>query len=146
MDQGASISLISDRLASVLQLKRHPHSLIIDGILGDGVSKKADLFSIYTEPREHITLQFYMVPKIPAVTRPKYAEAILSDPYICDKTPLADLAPGGSVDLLLGSLDFNQCLRGPTSFSHDRSISATPTIFGWTVIEAQVSFESASQS
>ena len=59
MDQGASISLISGQLTSALHFKSHAHCLIIDGIMGDGISRhyiQANLYSIFTEPRKHVTL------------------------------------------------------------------------------------------
>ena len=52
------------------------------------------------------------------------------------KTPLADPALGGSIDILLGIADVSRCTRGSTSLSEDRATVTTLTIFGWTLGEA----------
>ncbi len=51
-----------------------------------------------------------------------------------DKVPLADKALGGHLDVLIGALDVIQCIKGPTVYSKESAISATPTVYGWTIV------------
>ncbi len=135
LDPGASVSLMSESLASSLILKRHPHRFIIDGILGDGQSKyyvEAKLKSLFSD--ESVTFKFCVVPKIPTASPPKNPNAILKDPSVRDKVPIADSSLGGNLDALIGSLDVIRCQKGSPVNSQCMKISATPTIFGWTVI------------
>ncbi len=91
---------------------------------------RATLRSIHS--REEIEIRFYTVPKIPPVTVPKDPNAIFRNPFVQDKTPIADSQLGGRLDILLGSLDIIRCSKGDPKLSKESCIAACPTIFGWT--------------
>ena len=136
LDSGASISLMTEKLASELKLPRYAHRLKISGITGQAVSKyfvNANLYSIYSGQSEHITVKCHVIPKLQAIIPPKRPEDLFKLTCIKGKTPLADPALGGSIDILLSIADVSRCTRGSTSLSKDRATVATLTIFGWTL-------------
>ncbi len=134
-DGGSSVSLMTERLASALRLKRHSQEMELDGLTGGGRSRycvQATLRSLHAD--ERVTLWFGVVSRIPHATVPKSAEQILSAPILQDKKPLADPALGGSLDLLIGSCDIIKCVTGAAVYSKMAEISATPTLFGWSIV------------
>jgi len=133
---GSGVSLMVEALASNLRLKRHPHNLVIDRIIGDGQIKScvdATLQSIYN-PKEKITLSYSVVPKISATHPPRRPEIIFQDPVVHCLKQSADPELGGSLDALIGSLDIHKCNIGNPVKSTNSQIVATPTLFGWSLI------------
>ncbi len=80
-----------------------------------------------------MTIKFGVISRIPCATPPKRPDDILRDPCLEGKTPLADASLGGHPDALIGSLDVIQCIKGTPIYSRESAISATPTLFGWTI-------------
>ena len=135
LDNGASISLMSESLASSLRFKRHPQKMELDGLMGGGRSRayvQATLHSLYSN--DFVTIKFGVVSRIPCATPPKRPDDILRDPCLKGKTPLADASLGGHPDALIGSLDVIQCIKGTPIYSRESAISATPTLFDWTIV------------
>ncbi len=134
-DGGSSVSLMSERLAAALHLKHHSQEMELDGLTGGGRARhcvQATLRSLHAD--ERVTLWFGVVSRIPHATVPKSAEQILSAPILRDKKPLADPALGGSLDLHIGSCDIIKCVTGADVYSKMAEISATPTLFGWSIV------------
>ena len=78
-------------------------------------------------------MKCHVIPKLQAIIPPKRPEDLFKLTCIKGKTPLADPALGGSIDILLGIADASRCTRGSASLSEDRATVATLTIFGWTL-------------
>jgi len=74
-----------------------------------------------------------MVPKITTVTPPRDID-VINDPFLQNKTPIADPTLGWLVDILIGVSDTDDCITGRTLKSESTLVHATPTIFGWTIV------------
>ena len=135
-DSGASVSLMTESMASHLCLQRHSANLHVDGINGDSRIKHyvhATLSSLYY-PDRNINVKFYVIKKIPATISPKNPKAMLKDPPWCNLVEMADPALGGHVDILVSSVVSSDCFTGPSKTSRLDRIWATPTLFGWTIV------------
>ncbi len=137
LDSGASISLMSERLASSLKLKRYPQRLQIAGVTGGAVSKYhvfVDLASLHsTDADNKVRVKCHVVPLLQSIRPPRNPPELLNLPCINGKQPVADPALGGEIDLLLGIADCGRCARGHPSLSDDQATMANPTLFGWTL-------------
>ncbi len=137
LDSGASITLISERLASSLSAKRHHQRLQIAGVTGGAVSRsyvEVTLKSVYqTNHHDSVSIKCHVVPKLQSLQPPRNPQCLLKIPCIQNKSPIADPHLGGEIDLLLGIADCGRCSRGPPCHSTDGATIANNTLFGWTL-------------
>ncbi len=137
LDSGASISFMSERLASSLKLKRYPQRLQIAGVTGGAVSKYhvfVDLASLLsTDADNKVRVKCHVVPLLQSIRPPRNPPELLNLPCINGKQPIADPALGGEIELLLGIADCGRCARGHPLLSDDRATMANPTLFGRTL-------------
>lgn len=137
LDGGASLSLITERLASGLRLQRHSHLLHITGVNGTSVSRYfvcLKLLSVHpTEVPDSITVKCHVVSELTFLHPPENPAELLELPCIRDQKPIADPALGGAIDLLLGVADCVRCSRGHPIVYDGEATVAAPTIFGWTL-------------
>ncbi len=134
LGSGASITLVSEQLASLLKAKRHCHRLNIAGVTGESVSRAyIYIFLESLHPMEsacQIEVKAHIVPALQSIRPPKNPRKLLDLPCIRGKKPIAGPNLGGEIDLL-GIADVGRCTCGNPSLSYDRATIATHTIFGW---------------
>ncbi len=138
IDTGATSSLISEALASHLQVKRHPHRLAIEGACGNGVSKHyvQVTFQSNVDSKRSTTVRLSVIPKLPSAHPPLRKEDIAANPHVRD-LPLADPDFGGPLDALIGGMDSWKCFTGSFKYHPEPDIIISPTIFGWTIAGQQ---------
>ncbi len=96
LDTGASVSLITEALASHLQLKRYAQRIALEGTYGTEVSKhyiQATLKSLADDSKS-ITLELSVVSKLPRANPPLRKEEVMTYPRI-KGLALADPDLGG---------------------------------------------------
>ena len=106
LDSGSSISLITEELASSLKLKRTYYPITILGLTEKTTTSKNYVsvrLQSSSNPNSSIKITCSLVPKITTSTPPLSPIAILTDPLLQDKAPVADPSLGGKVDILLGA-------------------------------------------
>ena len=137
LDTGASISLITSRLANTLKVKRIPCHTEINGVGGQMTSThqvEVELSSAFCEEGDHIIVRAHVVNNFTDDYPLQELETIRSLPFLKGK-PLADpeFDRSGKVDLLLGIVPCNQCTYDEVVSSPNRKFKAHRTIFGWTI-------------
>ena len=103
IDMGATSFLISEKLASHLRLRHHPHRLQITGACGKGVSKhfvELTLQSLHDE-QQILTTKFSVVGHLPAAPSPTNNNQVKNEPHLRG-LQLADPHFGGSLKILIG--------------------------------------------
>ena len=136
LDTGASLSLITYRLANTLKAKPIPCHTEINGVGGQMTSThqvEIELSSAFCEEGDRITVRAHVVDNFADDYPLQELEAIRSLPFLKGKL-LADpeFDRSGKVDLLLGIVPCNQCTRDEVVSSPNRNFKAHRTIFGWT--------------
>ncbi len=134
LDTGASSSLITEKLASQLHLKRHARRLNITGACGGGVSRHFVELTLqsHLDSSKSLKTKFNVVKSLPDAPSPYNIEHIKAEAHI-QGFPLADPEFGGRLDVLIGGVDYNNCVVGSITKGANSDIAAQPTIFGWTV-------------
>lgn len=140
LDTGASISLITRRLATTLNAKKIPNSAIdLTGIGGHLTTMYQVELTLLGDPKlgyqnELVTLRAHVVKDIPSSSSHADVRKILQLPFL-NGLPLADpsYTSNSRIDLLVDVGTFNTCCRGKTQQSAIPSLKAELTIFGWTV-------------
>ncbi len=134
LDTGATISTITESLASHLKLKRFPQRTTISGTGGDEVSKsfvKVHLQSTH-DPDQIREFTLSVLSKLPPIQPPVGKQELAEDPNVKD-LQLADPDFGGSLDVLLSVLDTGKCLTREIKYHDIPNLLLFPTIFGWAV-------------
>ncbi len=134
LDTGASTSFISEKVASQLRLKRQHRRVTVSKSGTSEVSNhyvKVTMRSIL-QPATIMEVYPQVVKHLPHLSAPREVEAIKAETHLQD-LPLADPQFGGQLDLLLGGVDYADCITGALLKAPDSRYTAQPTIFGWTV-------------
>ena len=120
-----------------MKLKRTSYPITILGLTEKTTTSKNYVsvrLQSSSNPNSSIKITCSLVPKITTSTPPLSPIAILTDPLLQDKAPVADPSLGGKVDILLGAHHTDLCITGPTVMSESTLVHATPTIFGRTIV------------
>ena len=137
LDTGATITLITSRLANSLRAPRSRSNTNISGIAGRLTSDytvDVKLSSAFTSSDKSIHITAHII------------ESIMSDSPVCDREKVKqmpflkglqladpDLGSHGKIDLLLGLPDFIRCKEDQSVSSPTRCLTAEKTLFGWAV-------------
>lgn len=140
LDTGASISLITRRLANILHARRIPDSAVnLTGIRGLLTTMYQVEITLLGDPElgyqdEQATLRAHVVETIPSSSPLADVSKIWKLPFL-DGLQLADpsYTSNARIDLLIDVGSFNSCCRGETCQSAIPSLKAELMIFGWTV-------------
>ena len=115
LDSGAGASLMTEKLATSLGLKRYPQPMSLTCASGLIHSKFVVSTSLHTACKSFHTkpFNFIVVPQLISTTVPSNRDAILNSPALQDVT-LADPDLGGDVDQFIGVRDIDDCVsKGP---------------------------------
>ncbi len=129
LDTGAAVSMMTEKTASDLKLKRTHNPIQVTGTTGTTHCK----FTVSTSLLSHDyayksdTMTFTVLPKLPSLQIPSNRQEILSNPALCSYH-LADPDLGGRVDLLL-NIDDTHSIITSKSFRID-GLLALPTRLG----------------
>ncbi len=134
LDSGSGASFITECLASHLHLKRSAANNTFSGADGNFVcTQKVNVnLSPANNPATSISIDCFVVSKIPTSAIPGNQQQIANDPIIKD-LPLADPDLGGPIDIILGNKSRRQCVTSQTIDHKELELGLTKTIFGWTV-------------
>jgi len=108
-DSGASSSLITESIVTLLRLKRYPRRLQIEGAGGREISKHFVEMTLQStaDPSKSLTTKFNVVRKLPSSPPPHNVEQVKAEPHL-QGIPLADPQLGGQLDVLLGGVDYQE--------------------------------------
>ncbi len=115
LDSGAGASLMTEKLATSLGLKRYPQPMSLTCASGLIHSKFVVSTSLHTAFKSFHTkpFNFIVVPELISTTVPSNRDAIINSPALQDVT-LADPDLGGDVDQFIGVRDIDDCVsKGP---------------------------------
>lgn len=137
LDSGASISLITQRLAQQLRLKKHHQPITISGVqdMVAGTSQHATSFIVTSvNAAQSIQVSASIVPRVAADLPLQLVKEAKSWDFLRD-LPLADpnFATPGRIDLILGSNALSRILLSGIHRGTDEQPIAVSTIFGWTI-------------
>ncbi len=132
LDSGAGVSLMSSSLATSLGLKRIPHSLSFTGSFGSGRSTYCVKTSLHSDNSSFAStpITFSVLPKLNPSPVPVDKKSIADLPSVRD-LHLSDPDMGGSVQLILGNMDMEQCVYDGRIMIEGIKIINTP--FGWSI-------------
>ncbi len=132
LDTGAGVSIMSEKLASALKLKRFPQHMSLSGSFGEERCKFCVVTNLLSHSRSFQSkpITFTVVSKLKPAPVPSNREAILKLPSL-HNFPLADPDLGGDVDLFLGNMDIDECVfEGSLRFD---GLKAIHTPFGLSI-------------
>lgn len=140
LDTGATISLITKRLASTLRAKKIPNSsTVLTGIGGSLTTLHQVELTLFGNPEmkcqdEEVTLRAHVIDHIPSSASQANVQRILQMPFL-DGLCLADphYTSAATIDILLDIGSFIACCQEGTRLSTTSSLKTERTIFGWTV-------------
>lgn len=139
LDTGASVSLITKELATMLGARRISNSSISTGITGTSRTLYQVELTLSGDERvgcedERVILRAHVVNHIAPATSTADVQRIFSMPFLSG-LPLADptYTSSAPIDIILDVGSFFVCRRGETRISSIPSINADRTIFGWIV-------------
>lgn len=135
LDSGATISLITRKLANTIRASKIPDSAMkISGIGGVEHSPHRVEVVLLGRQGEEVVVTPHVVDQIPHSPSRTDVGKVHRLPLARDLT-LSD--PGytssARIDLLLSSRKSNACFRDGVRYSKDRELKAENTIFGWTI-------------
>jgi len=112
LDAGAGVSVMSEKLATDLRLKRHPHKLVLSGSFSNETCKFFVVTNLFSHSRSFKSdpIKFTVVSRIKPVPVPDNRDEILKLPSLSNTT-LADPELGGEVDIFIGNMDMDRCIH-----------------------------------
>lgn len=140
LDTGASISLITRKLATTLKARKIPNSSIQLSGIGGHISTLHQIeITLMGDPtlgyhEERVKLKAHVIDSIPSSSSQADVQRVFKLPFV-QGLPLADplYTSSARIDLLLDVGSFNACCKGKTKSSVIPSLKAELTIFGWAV-------------
>ena len=137
LDPGATITLVTSRLAQALRAKPIPCHTDITGVGGDKTSRcqvDLKLSSAFSPGGESIRVRAHVVDHITDGYHPQDLDEIRRMPFL-KGLQLADpeFDRSGRIDILLGIVACNECTHDEVVSSSNRRFKANRTIFGWAV-------------
>ena len=134
LDGGATLTLVTCKLATTLGAKKIPSRVEIKGVDGSLISDhvvELTLSSAYKKDGEQVTLDCHVVDHIDDVSANGLSE-VSQMPFLRGKQ-LADPGRGSHLDLLIGMTDIPHCYLTSIVFSANKTLEARESIFGWVV-------------
>ena len=136
LDTGATIPLVTRKLASTLKANRIPESAVfIQGLVGRCYSPyqvQLKLNSLYGN--ESLSIKAHVVDAIPATPSHVSMKDFISKPFLKDlQLADPDYQPNCKLDILLGIKQCNPCSLHGISMSADKNWKDEETIFEWAV-------------
>ena len=136
LDTGATIPLITKKLANTLKANRIPESVVfIQGLVGRCYSPyqvQLELKSLYGN--ESLSINAHVVDAIPGTPSHVSIKDLVSKPFLNDlQLADPDYQPNCRIDILLGIKQCIHCSLHGVSMSADKNWKAEETIFGWAV-------------
>lgn len=135
MDSGATISLVSRSLANTIKARWIPNSgTQICGVGGTFNSSHQVEITLIGNEGELFDSIFHVVDSIPSMSSRANVKQAFSLPFLSN-LQLADplYTSSAHIDILLDMGTTNRCSKDGVLHSHDRSLKAKNTVFGWTV-------------
>ncbi len=135
LDSCSTHSLISEEVASFLQLQRQPIKLTMRGAVAERKIKHWATVNVSTAiPSElEMPLGVAIVKDLPPAAPPKDATAVTQNPLLRGLT-LADPQLGGKLDVIIGTNDLPMFWeQEERKFSIPDRLTAMKTAFGWVV-------------
>ena len=131
LDGGASLSLVTSRLATLLGAKKissHMNFKGVGGSLDTSHAVELELSSAYDREGESVTIHCQVVDHITDVPVQGILEA--SQIPLLHGKQLADPGRGSRIDLLIGMPDIPDCYTQSMVSSSDQKLEARESIFG----------------
>ncbi len=136
LDSCSGSSLVSERIASLLKVKRHSTHMSLSGMVSDTTIKLYCSIEISTILLSDLDLQLSMAisSRIPDSTPPVDVKAVRNNDIIKGE-PLADGHLGGQLDVLISTCDMGLLLLPePIRVCPHTGLTAVPTVLGWALM------------
>ncbi len=128
LDSGADVSLMTEKLATTLGLKRYPQPMVLSGNFAKVTSEFYVVTNLFSHSRDFKSrpISFIVVPKLRKASIPDDPDALTQSPVLQQAPLLADPDFGADVDIYLGSLDIVSCITDGPSVADGLSIYHSP--------------------